>query len=96
MLEPERIIRRPRVTEKSHVLSERNATYVFDVDLSATKDQIKAAIERMYEGRKIHVAKVRTLIQRGKARRYRNIQGRTSTYKKAFVTLRPGETIDVV
>ena len=96
MLDPERILVRPRITEKSHALAEKGSTYVFEVDRASTKDQIRQAVEKMYGSKGIHVLKVRTLVQRGKARRLRAIQGRTSTFKKAYVTLKAGETIDVL
>lgn len=96
MVDAFRVIRRPRVTEKSHRLTERFSTYVFEVERRATKDQIKKAVEDLYAAKGVHVVKVRTLVQPGKARRYRMIRGRTSPVKKAFVTLRKGETIDVV
>lgn len=95
MADPATVLRRPRVTEKSHRLSERLSTYVFEVDRQATKDDIRRAVETMFSAKGIHVRKVRTLVQRGKVRRYRQIRGRTSAFKKAYVTLRSGETIDV-
>ena len=89
------VLKRPLVTEKSHWLAERNNTYVFLVDRHATKDEIKKAVETMYADKGIHVVKVRTLIRPGKTRRTRFVRGRTSAIKKAFVTLKPGQSIDI-
>lgn len=95
MIEPLLTVKRPRVTEKSHWLTEKRSTYVFEVDRKATKDEIRKAIETLYAAKGIHVLKVRTMVSPGKSRRYRMRQGRTSAFKKALVTLRPGETIDI-
>ena len=95
MRQPTEILLKPYITEKSHWLTERFTTYVFEVARDATKDEIKEAVQKMYEAKGIHVVGVRTMVQRGKLRRHRGHYGRTSTYKKAFVTLKKGETIDV-
>jgi large subunit ribosomal protein L23 len=85
----------PLVTEKSTRLSEKHNRYGFVVDKRANKLQIKKAVEKMYG---VSVKEVNTLRQPRKARqRYTKtgvIKGTKSGYKKAFVTLAEGETID--
>lgn len=69
--------------------------YGFEVDMKADKDQIKRAVEKLYE---VEVEKVRTMIVRGKQRmRYSKrgvVRGKSSNYKKAIVILKPGNEID--
>ncbi|MGK7296285.1 MAG: 50S ribosomal protein L23 [Candidatus Wenzhouxiangella sp. M2_3B_020] len=81
---------RPLVTEKTTQLMEQGK-YAFVVDKRANKTEIRQAIEREYPGAK--VAKVRTMIQRGRLRRQFTksgmVQGRTPMYKKAIVSLKP-------
>ena len=85
------IILAPLVTEKSTMGSENNQI-TFRVPLSATKPQIKAAIEQLF---KVKVNAVNTLRQKGKVKRFRGKLGKRSDYKKAIVSLADGEMIDV-
>lgn len=91
------IIKRPIITEKSAFLSEERGLpqYNFAVDLKATKAEIKAEVERIYE---VNVEQVNTLIVRGKQRsRYTKrgvITGKSPNYKKAIVTIQEGQDID--
>ena len=85
------IIRYPVVTEKSTLGSEHNQV-TFKVPLNASKPDIKAAVEGLF---KVKVKAVNTLRQKGKIKRFRGIRGRRSDYKKAFVTLVEGHSIDV-
>jgi large subunit ribosomal protein L23 len=85
------VIRRPVITEKSTAASEHNKV-VFLVAPSATKAQIKAAVEALF---KVKVTKVNTLVRKGKNRRFRGIAGRTIDTKRAIVTLQEGQMIDV-
>ena len=85
------VIVAPHITEKATLLSEHNAV-VFKVAESATKPQIKAAIEAIY---KVQVAAVNTLTQKGKTKRWKGQPYRRSDVKKAVVTLAPGQSIDV-
>lgn len=91
------IIKRPILTEKSEKVKGIHNHYVFEVERSANKIEIKQAIEAMFG---VEVEKVRTVTVRGKRRiRYtrRGIQrGHTRTWKKAYVRLKPGYSIDVV
>ena len=85
------VIRRPVITEKSTAASEHNKV-IFQVAPSATKSQIKAAVESLF---KVKVKSVNTLIRKGKNKRFRGVAGRTGDTKRAIVTLQEGQTIDV-
>ncbi|GJQ24696.1 50S ribosomal protein L23 [Candidatus Brocadia sapporoensis] len=86
------IIKRPLRTEKSVADGEATNSYHFEVDLKANKIQIKHAIEIFFN---VKVEDVRTLIKKGKQRRVRFKIGRTKNYKKAIVTLKEGNSIDL-
>lgn len=83
-LEPHQVIIQPLITEKGTHLSEHRKAYTFEVNLWATKTQIKAAAEQLFG---VQVACVRTQIRKGKVRRYRFKKGKTSSWKKAIVVL---------
>ncbi|MBY8822268.1 50S ribosomal protein L23 [Sphingomonas colocasiae] len=86
------VIVAPHITEKSTLLSEHNAL-VFKVAPNATKTQIKAAIEAIYDKK---VASVNTLVAKGKTKRWKGKPYTRSDVKKAIVTLAAGESsIDV-
>lgn len=90
----ELILKKPLITEKMNLLTDRRGQYGFVVDIKADKDEIKAAIESFYN---VEVESVNTMIQRGKSRRNRRtgqISGYTNAYKKAIVTLKEGFKID--
>ena len=88
------ILIRPLVTEKISALNEKG-TYGFVVDKNANKVQIKNVIEKTYG---VNVSSVRTLIANGKAKsrntKSRVVAGRSSSYKKAIITVAEGEVID--
>jgi large subunit ribosomal protein L23 len=87
------VIRRPMITEKSNVLAEGLNVYVFEVASDATKPEIKHAISTIF-GK--NVTKVRTAVMPAKrGTRGRKTYWRTQQFKKAFVTLAPGETIEL-
>lgn len=81
------LIKRPLVSEKSNRLAENN-TYVFQVELSATKPLIKKALEI---GLRVKVKKVRTLVARKQHKKNRFGGKKVKYWKKAFVTLKQGE-----
>ena len=81
----------PHITEKSTLLSEHNAV-VFKVTNDATKPQIKAAVEALFN---VTVTGVNTLTQKGKTKRWKGKPYTRSDFKKAIVTLAEGQTIDV-
>ncbi|EAU42391.1 50S ribosomal protein L23 [Fulvimarina pelagi HTCC2506] len=85
------VITAPVITEKSTLLSEKNQV-VFNVPKTATKPQIKAAVEALFE---VKVEDVNTLIRKGKVKRFRGRIGKQSDQKKAIVTLAEGQSIDV-
>jgi large subunit ribosomal protein L23 len=82
------VIRRPLITEKTTVLREAGNGIVFEVARNANKIDVKRAIEKLLGAK---VADVRTSITRGKLKRQGRYVGRRSDWKKAYVTLRPGE-----
>jgi large subunit ribosomal protein L23 len=87
------IIRRPVVTEKTTHLTDRNNVYVFEVDVRANKPRIKEAVEAVFG---VNVLKVRTAVMPAKrGRRMRKTFIRTKEWKKAFVTVAPGQSIDL-
>jgi large subunit ribosomal protein L23 len=85
------LITAPLITEKSNNGSEHNQV-TFRVPLEATKPEIKAAVEGLFN---VKVTAVNTLVQKGKTKRFRGILGRRSDVKKAIVTLAEGHRIDV-
>ena len=85
------VIVSPAITEKSTMASEQNQV-VFNVAKKATKPEIKAAIEALFG---VTVVGVNTLVRKGKVKRFRGTIGRQSDVKKAIVTLKDGDSIDV-
>lgn len=86
------IIKRPIVTEKTTLLTERANAYTFLVDMHANKIEIKQAIEKIF---KVKVDKVRTQIRKGKPRRVRFNWGTQPNWKRALVTLEEGQKIEM-
>ena len=82
---------KPIVTEKSSLGAEYNQI-TFQVNKVSTKKEIKLAIENIFQ---VKVKKVNTLIVKGKLKSFRGSLGKRSDYKKAFVTLEEGQTIDI-
>lgn len=85
------VITSPVITEKSTMVSEYNQV-IFNVPQTATKPQIKAAVESLFG---VKVTAVNTLIRKGKSKRFKGRLGRQSDQKKAIVTLAEGQSIDV-
>ncbi len=86
------IIRKPLTSEKSVGDRESTNSYHFEVDKKVNKIQIKEAIEKLFE---VNVLAVRTLNKNGKKRKYKNKVYSTSGWKKAIVTLKEGDRIDL-
>jgi len=90
------IIQKPLITEKSATLKEESNRYVFRVDVKANKRMIKHAVEDLFD---VTVIDVRTAVFRGKNVTVMNRRGRFQGYrpnwKKAFVTLADGDSIDI-
>ena len=85
------VVRAPVITEKATMGSEFNQV-TFKVPLTATKPEIKAAVEGVFN---VKVKAVNTLVVKGKAKRFRGRMGQRSDVKKAVVTLVEGSSIDV-
>ena len=85
------IIIAPVITEKATTASEHNQV-VFKVARTATKPQIKDAVEKLFD---VKVKSVNTLVRKGKIRAVRGSRGRQSDVKQAIVTLEEGHRIDV-
>jgi large subunit ribosomal protein L23 len=85
------VIRSPVITEKATLASEKNQV-VFRVARTATKPQIKEAVEKLFD---VKVKSVNTLIRKGKVKAFRGSIGEQSDVKKAIVTLEEGHRIDV-
>ncbi|MFA5140690.1 MAG: 50S ribosomal protein L23 [Elusimicrobiota bacterium] len=86
-------IMRPVMTERSTILKEKFNQYVFEVGMASSKTDIKRAIEELF---KVKVEKVRTMKVPGKFRRMGRSGGYRSDWKKAVVTLKQGDSIDLV
>ncbi len=82
----------PHVTEKTATAMQNHNQYTFRVQRHATKTDIKAAVELMFEG--VKVSAVQVVNEPGKTRRFGNRTGRTQDWKKAYVSLAPGQAID--
>ncbi len=91
MKEPQRIIRRPLITEKSTLQKEEARQYAFEVDRNSNKIEIKSAVEHLF---KVKVNNVRTINVLGKKKRLGRKYGKRPDWKKAIVTLREGDRID--
>ena len=90
VLKPYQVVLRPLVTEKGTHLSERFNSYTFEVNPSATKTDIKHAVEEMWN---VRVLKVRTQTRKGKPRRHKASMGHTKAWKRAIVHLHDDDRI---
>jgi len=91
-MDPYQVVIKPLITEKGTSQNEALNQYAFHVHNRANKQQIREAVEQIYE---VRVLKVRTMKRRGKVRRYRYTHGRTAGMKKAVVTLHAEDHIDL-
>jgi large subunit ribosomal protein L23 len=85
------IIKRPVITEKTNIQKEENNQVSFEVDMRANRVEIAKAIEKIFG---VKVAKTQTANIKGKIKRRGRILGKRKDWKKAIVTLMPGERID--
>lgn len=85
------VIVSPAITEKTTMASEQNQV-VFNVAKKASKPEIKAAVEALFN---VKVTGVNTLVRKGKTKRFRGTVGKLSDFKRAVVTLADGHSIDV-
>jgi large subunit ribosomal protein L23 len=86
------LIKSPLITEKGTLVSEKTNQVVFKVAPDATKGAIRDAVEELF---KVTVVKVRTINLMGKRRRVRNTKGKRPDWKKAYVTLKEGDRIEI-
>lgn len=92
MKDPRDVILAPVVSEKSYDLIEKNNTYTFEVATRAHKDEIRDAIQSIFE---VHVLSVNTMNRKGKLKRTGYVMGRRKNTKRALVKLAPNDTIDL-
>jgi large subunit ribosomal protein L23 len=84
-------LKRPLLSEKSTAVQEKLNQVAFEVDVDANKLQIRQAVEKRFN---VKVTQVRTLNFMGKLKRMGRFEGRRSSWKKAIVTLAPGQKIE--
>jgi large subunit ribosomal protein L23 len=92
MKDPRKVIKRPIITERSTYLQTRSNKYVFEVDLRANKIEIAHAVKKLFD---VTVLDVQTLKMKGKPKRLGVFSGRRPDWKKAIVTLKEGDYIEV-
>ena len=85
------VIKRPVISEKSTALAEVAGRYAFEVALQANKQEIRDAVQRLFN---VKVREVRTMIMHGKVKRTARFETKRSNWKKALVTLAEGQKID--
>ena len=87
------VIRAPRVSEKTARLQEVSNQYVFEIAKTATKADVKAAVEQIFS---VNVKAVNVVNVKGKSKSFKFRQGRRGDWRKAYVTLAEGQSIDVM
>jgi len=85
-------LKRPPATEKLDRMRDRENKFAFEIDLKANKTEVKQAVEQLF---KVKVLDVKTSIVRGKFRRIGRSEGRRPNWKKAIVTLKEGDAIQL-
>jgi len=90
-MEPQQLIRRPLITEKSTKLKEASNTICFEVDRTANKIEIRKAVERLFG---VKVTSVRVANRQGKWKRMGRFLGQRKNWKKAYVQLAEGQKIE--
>ncbi|AKE52860.1 MULTISPECIES: 50S ribosomal protein L23 [Kangiella] len=88
-----KVLLAPHVSEKATILAENDNQFVFKVAKDANKREIKKAVETLFE---VEVDSVRTLNMKGKRKRFGLQEGRRPNWKKAYVSLKPGQDLDFV
>lgn len=86
-----KVLKAPHVSEKASVAADQNNQFVFKVAKDATKAEIKAAVEKLWD---VKVKAVNTLVVKGKNKRFGRTEGKRSDWKKAYVSLQEGFDID--
>jgi large subunit ribosomal protein L23 len=87
------VLKAPHVSEKTARVQELTNQYVFEVDTGATKADVKAAVEQMFN---VKVQSVTVVNVKGKAKGFKGRQGRRGNWRKAYVRLGEGQSIDLV
>lgn len=87
------ILRKPLVSEKTTRIQESANQYSFEVESTATKDQVKSAVEELF---KVTVTAVNVVNIKGKTKAFRGRNGTRGSRRKAYVSLAAGQTIDVI
>lgn len=87
------VLRAPRVSEKTARIQEQSNQYVFEVATTATKADVKAAVESLFS---VKVEAVNVVNVKGKQKSFRNRAGRRGDWRKAYVRLAEGQSIDVM
>ncbi len=85
------VLQAPQISEKATYVAEKHEQVIFRVDSSATKPEIKAAVELMF---KVGVESVQVAVVKGKQKRFGKFMGRRKDWKKAYVCLAPGQKIN--
>ena len=85
------VLRAPHVSEKAARLQEVSNQYVFEVDAHATKTEVKAAVEKMFN---VNVERVTVVNSKGKVKAFKGREGSRNGARKAYVRLREGQTLD--
>lgn len=86
-----KVLKAPHVSEKASMAADRNNQFVFKVAKDASKGEIKAAVETLWD---VKVKDVNTLVVKGKNKRFGRSEGKRSDWKKAYVSLQEGFDID--
>ena len=89
------ILRRPLITEKSNYQSSKLNQYAFEIATSANRTQVKDAIETIFDVKVESVNIINTPAKRGRKARSRRLMVRKAGYKKAIVTLKAGQTLEI-
>jgi large subunit ribosomal protein L23 len=93
MKEPRLIVKRALLSEKGAHQRDVSNQYIFEVAIDANKIEIKKAVETIFD---VNVTEVRTMIRRGKPKRFGRYEGMRATWKRAIVTLKDGDEINLV
>ena len=86
-----KLIKRPHISEKATILSDKHRQFVFEVQKDANKSEVKQAIESLFN---VKVSSVQLLNVKPKTRRFKQVEGQIKAWKKAYVRLEAGHDID--
>jgi large subunit ribosomal protein L23 len=86
------VLRAPHVSEKAAIAAQSGSKFVFKVAKDATKPEIKAAVESLFG---VQVSTINTVLVKGKTKMFRGRPGRRSDWKKAYITLAEGQSLEL-